>query len=251
MQQGGKATVIASQRLNRLLYAINRRVHRWGMHPFPFRQDANPGEFDAAIPEVFDAIYRGNLWGSEESASGTGSERAHTEVYRKQLVELLRRRRIGSMFDASCGDLNWMPLVLAEFPALGYVGGDVSREAVARALARCPHLDIRHFDLCRDPFPKAQLWHCRHTLFHLPFAAIRACLENAARSEVEWVLLTTHRARMLRNQDIESGNFRLLDLERAPFGLPPAQEYLADFSRGQFPRYSGLWRMDDVRRSLK
>lgn len=240
-----------NRNLESILFALDRRLHRWGVSVITRSADrpfVQPGE---QVTEVFDRIYANNIWGSAESGSGSGSEVGTTATYRELLIDLLRRREISSLFDASCGDLNWMPMVLEQLPLLRYVGGDVSSEAVARASAKCPRLDIRQFDLRCDPFPKVQLWHCRHTLFHLPLDAIREVFENAASSGIEWALITTHRARYLRNKDIDWGNFRLLDLERPPFNLPPACEYLADFSVGQFPRYSGLWPIVDLRRSLE
>lgn len=115
------------------------------------------------------------------------------------------------MFDAPCGDLNWMPGVLAEVP-LDYVGADISDAALDLARQRRPDLEYRLFDMCVDPFPEADVWQCRDTMFHLSFSDIWATLENAARADIRYALLTTHRARVLRNLDINTGGWRYLDL---------------------------------------
>ena len=116
------------------------------------------------------------------------------------------------MFDAPCGDLNWMVEVLARVE-IEYIGGDIADAALASARARLPKSPIDHFDICAEPYPEADLWHCRDTFFHLSFAAIR----------------------------------RLLDLDRPPFNIPPAMRYLNDHASGEFPRFVGVWSMDSLR----
>jgi len=199
---------------------------------------------------VFERIYRENFWGSGESGSGPGSELDRTKDYRGALEDFLRRERVQSFFDAPCGDLNWMPAVLAAYP-MQYSGGDISESAVAIARKRHPELDVRQFDICRDSFPDVDVWHCRDALFHLSFDDIWAALGNASRANLRFVLLTTHRSRMLTNVDVRTGGHRYLDLERAPFNFPPAKEYLEDYLPGQFPRAVGIWPLDAVRRVLE
>ena len=150
------------------------------------------------------------------------------------------------MFDSPCGDLNWMVEVLARVE-IEYIGGDIADAAHASARARLRKSRIDHFDICADPYPEADLWNCRDTFFHLSFADIRRALDQAERSNIRFVALTTHRARMLRNLDIATGGFRLLDLERPPFNFPPAPRYLKDHASGKFPRFVGVWSMDSLR----
>ena len=191
--------------------------------------------------EVFDEIYDSNSWGSSESRSGVGSELVFTKQYREKLVELLSQKKIKSMIDAPCGDLVWMSEVLKEVD-LDYIGGDISSHLVAGLNLKYPKLNIRQFDICMDYFPDVDLWHCRDCLFHLPNKDILAALENFARSRIPWALITSHQSLFHRNLDVAIGGFRLLDLERAPFCLPPPKARLADYRRGKdFPRYVGLW----------
>jgi hypothetical protein len=201
---------------------------------------------EAGKPDVFDKIYETNYWDTEESLSGGGSTLEATEVYRIELVQWLQRLGIRSMFDAPCGDLNWMPLVL-ERVNLRYIGGDISVRAVEDARKRRPDLDIRQFDICTDEFPDADLWHCRHTFFHLSFADIKKALANACRSNIRYAAITTHKALWLRNLDIETGGFRLLDLRRPPFDLPTPLTWLSDTEKGTFPRFVGIWSIDQLR----
>jgi hypothetical protein len=232
------ATVVLPRR-NIVQRALNRLGRPFGICPFPFAFDSvleHAGDRAA----VFAEIYEKNVWGSAESCSGPGSEIERTERYRNELISLLKRRQIQSIFDAPCGDLNWMSRVLDEL-AVDYVGGDISDGALESARRCRPGLDVRHFDICTDSFPDAQLWHCRDSLFHLSFSDIWLTLRNASASNIEYALITTNRARLLKNMDIRTGGCRVLDLERPPFSLPEPLEYLADTAGDRFPRFVGLW----------
>ena len=180
-----------------------------------------------------------------------GSELDFTKHYREKLLELLRQEKISSMIDAPCGDLHWMKEVLKEID-LNYIGGDISSHLVAKLKLQYQKLKIGKFDICVDPFPEVDLWYCRDCLFHLPNKDIFLALENFARSSVPWALITSHQSLLHRNLDVAVGGFRLLDLERAPFRLPPPTVRLADYQRGKdFPRYVGLWSREAIAEALQ
>lgn len=221
---------------------VNRLGRPFGINPFP---RAFPNPTTAQIgerAEVFDSIYKSNFWGSGESRSGVGSEVEFSAAYLARLRALVEQRGLTRLFDAPCGDLNWS-IALARDPGVDYSGGDISASLIADLRKHYPDVELRIFDICTDPFPEADVWHCRDCLFHLPFADIRRAFENFTRSTIPYALLTTHRARWLhRNLDVPLGGFRFLDLERPPIALPEAEEYLPDYRKGSdFPRYVGLW----------
>lgn len=221
---------------------VNRLGRPFGINPFP-RAFPNPTTDQITErAEVFDTIYRSNFWGSGESRSGVGSEVDFSIAYLARLRALIGKRRLKRLFDAPCGDLNWS-IGLARDPGLDYSGGDISANLIADLRTQYTEVELRVFDICTDPFPEADVWHCRDCLFHLPFSDIRRVFENFTRSSIPFALLTTHRARWLhRNLDVSLGGFRFLDLERPPIGLPQAVEYLSDYRKGSdFPRYVGLW----------
>jgi len=223
---------------------LNRLGMPLGILPFPFAYEA---PLDASGRErMFEGIYKTNSWGSAESRSGTGSELRRSERYRHALLHFLREQKIGSMFDAPCGDLNWMRLVLDDYP-MRYVGGDIADSALALARQNRPGVQVLKFDICRDPFPDCELWHCRDALFHLSFADARLALRNAARSNARLALMTTHHSRWLKNVDIRTGGWRHLDLERPPLSLPKPIAYLPDTGPREFPRFVGVWAMNALR----
>lgn len=188
----------------------------------------------------FDAIYQANGWKSAESRSGPGSEVRRTQNYVNELRDCLDRLEVDTVFDAPCGDLNW---ILAVMEGRHYIGGDISPTLIKDIRRAHPELDLRAFDICTDAFPAADVWHCRDCLFHLPFADIKLALENFLRSGIPYALLTTHRSRAFhRNLDVPVGGWRYLDLEMQPISLPKPLAYLRDYRMGwDFPRYVGLW----------
>jgi hypothetical protein len=221
---------------------LNRLGRPFGINPFP-RSFPNPIAVGSiSVAAVFDEIHRVNFWGSRESQSGLGSELAFTATYRKGLARCLADNALQSLFDAPCGDMNWMSVFLKEHP-VAYVGGDISAEVIGKARTHHPGHNLRVFDIMTDPFPQADVWHCRDCLFHLPFSAIRLALTNFAHSGIGYALITSHRSRLIhRNLDVGFGGFRFLDLERAPFGLPRPLSRIPDYRRGHdFPRFVCLW----------
>jgi len=241
--------MIVRPKRNLLQRILNRSLHRFGFKPFPVRFESSLPEAGSDPATVFNAIYATNYWESDESKSGPGSERDATARYVPQLISMIRDFGIRSIFDAPCGDLNWMPEVIAA-TSVSYVGGDIAEEAVAHARLRHPDLDIREFDICEDEFPTADLWHCRDTLFHLSFKDIERAFVNAVNAQIEFAAITTHRARYLKNLDIRTGGFRLLDLERPPFNFPKPICYLRDYPPGHFPRYVAIWRIADLQSNI-
>jgi hypothetical protein len=225
--------------------AFNRLGRRWGINPFPIRFELSLPEAGGDPHTVFNAIYAANYWDCAESKSGGGSTFEATAQYVPQLVEAINDLGVTSLFDAPCGDLNWMHQVIRQ-TGVSYIGGDIAEEALAIARGQHPDLDIRRFDICSDVFPDADLWHCRDTLFHLSFADIRLALDKAKTSNMTYVAITTNRAAWLKNVDVGTGGIRLLDLERAPFNFPKPIRYLRDHRPGDFPRFVGIWRREDI-----
>lgn len=231
--------------------SINRLCRPFGVNPFPRAFESQLKEHNSSAQEIFDEIHRNNFWGSKESRSGVGSEYEFTKRYREDLSTLLQKHGLKSVFDAPCGDLNWMSVFLSEND-IRYIGGDISEEVISEAVRHLPRLSLRVFDITKDEFPDADVWHCRDCLFHLPFSAIREALERYSESRIPFALVTSHRARLMhRNLDVGFGGFRFLDLERSPTNLPRPLDVIPDYTFGtDFPRYVCLWSRDQVSEAL-
>ncbi len=167
------------------------------------------------------------------------------------LPDLLRRLGVEVLLDLPCGDYGWMRRI--ELPVVRYIGADLLPELI-RPLQQRFGGGRRSFvvlDLTRDPLPEADLLLCRDCLVHLSFGDIRRALGNVLRSGIPWLLTTTF-PEGEANEEIATGDWRPLDLERDPFGFPAPFELLNERCTeggGSFADKSlGLWRTADLAR---
>lgn len=209
------------------------------------------GRFDSR--SVFEHIYKTRYWGSRESVSGMGSRLDQTVQVRSELVQLMRRHDIETIFDAPCGDLNWMKEILKN-EQFGYTGGDIVEEVVELARKNCPRNDCHflNFDITRDPFPDADMWICRDVLFHLSYKQIYKSLENFCSSKIKFILVTSHTSDWIKNRNIVTGDFRQLDLLKPPFNFDRDHiiDRITDFSDPAPPRDLILLRREHVARKM-
>lgn len=202
-----------------------------------------------SLKERFAHIYQTNLWGSDESISGSGSAVDQTRAIRAQLPVLLRELKVASMLDLPCGDFGWMRDV--DLSGVEYWGGDIVADLVARH-ERDFGGTGRHFavlDLTRDPLPAVDLVFCRDCLVHLSMEHIRDAIANLKASGSRWLLTTTF-SEHPKNRDIEDGDWRPLNLERAPFHFPPPTALLnegcTEHDRAFADKSLGLWPIADL-----
>lgn len=206
------------------------------------------------LKERFAHIYQTNLWGSDESISGSGSAVDQTRAIRAQLPVLLRELKVASMLDLPCGDFGWMREV--DLSGVEYWGGDIVADLVARHEGDFGGTGRRFavLDLTRDSLPEVDLVFCRDCLVHLSFKHIWDAISNLKASGSRWLLTTTFPDH-LENCDIDDGDWRLLNLERAPFRFPPPTALLNEGCTehdGAFADKSlGLWRIAELPDSPK
>jgi SAM-dependent methyltransferase len=214
-----------------------------------FARQAALGKYHSAV-DAFRHAYRANLWGGDESPSGPGSALDQTAGLARALPDLCRRLSVGTLLDLPCGDGHWMSGIA--LPGVRYLGADLLPEVVARAAARSPDREFLVLDLTASPLPRADLLLCRDCMVHLSFADNTRALANLRRSGVTWLLATTFPDEPA-NRDIVTGDWRPLNLERAPFGFPPPRELLREGCTEQGGTFAdkslGLWRADDLGRS--
>jgi len=164
-------------------------------------------------------FYKKWLGGYPETVSGSGSMLKNTENVRKFLPNIIRKYDIKSIFDAPCGDRNWIKTI--DFDELGckYYGGDIVGQIVKEVAM--PNVSV--FDLRYDKFPDVDLWFCRDCLYHLSIKDINMVMHNVRQSNVKYILVTSHTQDQIDNylnRDIKSGDYRCLILsEHNNFGL--------------------------------
>jgi len=170
---------------------------------------------------VFSEIYDRNLWSTAESHSGRGSTVEYTVSLREALPKILLELDVKVFIDAPCGDYNWMRLVPFATDCR-YIGLDVVPKIVEnnRSSFGGEKTEFHKLDITREALPHGDLLFCRDCLFHLSFGDIFKFLENFVRSETKYLMTSTHHNRDgFPNRDINSGDFRLLDLFAEPFCL--------------------------------
>lgn len=213
-----------------------------------FRRRAEAGEEMPALA-AFRHAYERNHWAGDESVSGPGASADQTEVIRRRLPEICSRLRVRTLLDLPCGDFSWMSLV--DLADVRYIGGDLLPELIeenSRRYARQGR-EFRVVDLLESPLPQADIVLCRDCLVHFSFSDVARASNNLRRSGITWLLTTTFPAQSW-NEDIHTGDWRPINLERAPFDWPTPVELLNERCTeggGQFADKSlGLWRVSDI-----
>jgi hypothetical protein len=180
------------------------------------------------LPARFARMYETNLWDGAESRSGDGSSLVATSRLRAELPPMLRTLGVRRLLDIPCGDLHWMSYVdVAAAGVVSYVGGDVVDAIVAANRARyaTPGREFVRVDLTTGPLPAmeggpADALLCRDCLVHLSFANIARVLGVVRASGTRYLITTTFLEQQT-NIDVVDGDWRPLNLERAPFDFPP------------------------------
>lgn len=199
---------------------------------------------------LFTEIWQSNLWGADSSRSGLGSELEATAALRAGLPSLFRQLGIRRLLDLPCGDFSWFSTMAGELEE--YIGGDIVAALIQRNAARfaTPDGNLRfcHLDLLGDALPKMDAVLCRDCLVHLSNNNIARALANLRRSGSEYLIATTF-TECDANLDIEDGDWRMLNLELAPFHLPPPVAVLSEACTEAGGAYAdkslGIWRLQD------
>jgi hypothetical protein len=202
------------------------------------------------LAQRFQRIHNVNLWGAAQSTSGLGSEPDATAVLRRELPRLLARLGIGSLLDAPCGDAGW---INAANPGVRYVGVDIVPDLITRVRARAAAADIAgeyHLaDITGDLLPRCEAVLCRDCLVHLSFANIERAVANFRSCGATWLIATTF-PEWQTNRDCEDGDWRALNLQRAPFNwgapLELLNENCTEAGGGWRDKSLGVWRLSDV-----
>ena len=198
------------------------------------------------LAERFSAIYENKVWlngRSSGSLSGLGSNLESTNDVRDRLSELLKSLDICSLLDVGCGDFTWMKEVSFPFT---YLGIDIVPEVIAanNAHYRSDRRSFQVLDATSDLLPSAGTILCREVLFHLSFSDIGLLLKNVRQSGASFFIATNDNS-LKYNADIRSGDFRLLNLHRAPFNLPVSHQSIPDAGVAEF-RTLSAWRLADL-----
>lgn len=173
------------------------------------------------MENVFTDIYHYNAWGSGKSISGPGSETAQTKIIIEELKQFLHKKGISSILDIPCGDFNWMNKVIND--ELRYVGGDIVKPLILKNKIDYKNRNNCKFiisNLINDDLPSSDLIINRDCLVHFSYADIFLAIKNIKKSKSKFILTTTFTNKNRHNIDIETGSWRAINLQQAPFNFP-------------------------------
>jgi hypothetical protein len=132
-----------------------------------------------------------------------------------------------------------------------YTGADIVPPLIASNIERYGN-SRRSFivlDLVTTVSPRVDLVFCRDLFVHLPFRDVARALRNIRRSGANWLLTTTF-CNHENNEDLGKRDWRPLNLERPPFGLPKPHRYILENCTQDEGRYGdkslGLWSIGDL-----
>jgi hypothetical protein len=208
---------------------------------------------DLPVEARFTWIFERNYWGNSESKSGNGSSLRYTQNLRAGLPGLFEKYEIKSVFDGPCGDFNWMREIVDK-SQISYHGVDIVAPMIEdlRSKFQSPRVTFSHMNLIDDPHPKSDLFFCRDLLFHLSFSDALSVLRRFLESGTPYLMTTTHvLGDRVKNKNIVTGDFRLMDLTRDPFLFPSESlETIQDFVAPDPERVMRLWTREAISGSL-
>ena len=168
--------------------------------------------------DVFSDVYERDLW---NGGSGPGSAPENSEVYRRFLQEFLDGFDYPvKVVDLGCGD--WRIGELMDWLGVDYVGVDVVPEVVEANRRRDTPDNVSFvcLDALVDDLPEGDVLVVKDVLQHWPNADVLRLLD-AAEERFTFTVVTndvsskSHPAKV--NSDIALGDWRPIDIERAPF----------------------------------
>jgi hypothetical protein len=132
-----------------------------------------------------------------------------------------------------------------------YIGVDVIPEIITRNQSLYANERTRFvfLDLTRDELPCVDVILCRDCFIHFSNRHIAAAIKNFKRSRSTYLLTNTYPA-WRRNKNIQTGDFRYLNLLLPPFSFPPPLRQIDEKFPEEQAQYFGktlaLWKLDDL-----
>lgn len=209
---------------------------------------------DSHLQKVFKEINDTNSWGDEESLSGTGSNLQQTSVIRKEIPQIINNFNIQYMLDAPCGDFFWMKEIKDQLSLLltSYTGLDIVEKLVLANNEKYGDEKIKFElgDITKNLTRKYDLIFTRDCLVHLSYQNIFKVIHNFKKSKSKYLLTTTFSNRET-NTNIKDGEWRPLNLQKAPFNFPEPILLINENCTENNGIYSdkclGLWKIESLK----
>jgi hypothetical protein len=199
--------------------------------------------------DYFSNVYKKQLFGRSESASGPGSSIVAAARVVAELPILLAKFSIKSIADVPCGDLNWLQNI--DLEGINYSGYDIVPELVNLLADKYPSYRFSVLDASLEVLPKNDLIICRDLFVHLTIKQSCSTLKNFQESGSRYLLATTFTT-IEKNEELVipkiGVGWRPLNLEIAPFNLGKPIALINEDSKERRGKYSdkslGLWKIN-------
>jgi len=204
---------------------------------------------------VFTTIYSQNRWGNNDSVSGVGSSLNQTKEIIPQINELINKLKIRSMLDLPCGDFNWMKNV--NLSELKYLGADIVEEIIItnKEKHERDNIKFKRIDLITDQFTSYDAILIRDCFVHFSYLDINKALKNIKKSGSKYLITTTFTKQRI-NYNITTGDWRPINLEKAPFNFPKPmlvikEQYNVNFKKEFRAKALGVWEISELEKFIK
>ena len=156
---------------------------------------------------------------------------------------------ITNLLDVGCGDWTWMSEVRL---SCNYIGIDLVDSVIEQNINKygASNRSFQVLDAVVDPLPTCDAILLREVIFHLSFSDIDNIFRNIITTNPSYIFITSD-PEVEINNDIVSGDFRMLNLEKKPFYLPKPFIYIDDSNVMNSTRYIGVWKVRDLRANFK
>lgn len=173
----------------------------------------------------FTKIYKNNIWGNNESASGPGSSIIATSLVQSQLPLILRNYNVKSILDIPCGDFNWMSHV--DLSIEKYIGADIVEQIIIENSKKFSSdiIDFVCLDIIVDDLPIVDIVLVRDCFVHFSDEDIFKALKNIYTSGSKYIITTNHFSTK-KNKNILTGDWRPVNLRIEPFCFPKPSHIL-------------------------
>jgi len=150
----------------------------------------------ATKDRAYAVVYEYNVWGSDVSRSGTGSDLWSPEARLAvtALEAVIDRFQIRSVLDCACGDATWVvPYFVARNPSVAYCGVDIVAEVIEQNRLRHPGLNFLALDLAESALPAgADLVFSKETMNHMPLEDAERAIRRFAATGARYLLTNVH-----------------------------------------------------------
>lgn len=158
----------------------------------------------------YNFIYKYNLWFSNESRSGPGSEIQNTKVITRILPNIINKYNIKTVLDIPCGDMNFMYHIIKKIPNINYKGMDIVNILINNNKKKYKNYNFEVGDIITSNLGENDLIIVKDLFIHFSNNNIKKALNNIKKSRSKYLLVNNSNFNKKYNTDIFFGKNNIL-----------------------------------------